>query len=163
MRRGSVGPIGLDRIPERLEPFLVGVAVLDDQRRDAIGMLERQPVADRRAVIHDVHRIAVDAELRQKTVDDVGVMGERVGERLVVGRGAFAEAWIVGRDDVVAIRERRDQIAEHVRRSRKAVQQQHDRRILRPRLAVEDVDAVDFGGAVVNDRNGGLLRSALGC
>ena len=105
----------------------------------------------------------LDAKLRQKAVDDVRIMGERIGERLVVGRGAFAKSRIVGRDDVVAIRERRDQVAEHVRRGRKAVQQQHDRRILRPRLAVEDVDAVDLGGAVMDDWNGGLLRSALGC
>jgi hypothetical protein len=88
-------------------------------------------------------------------------VGERVGKRLVVGRAAFAKSWIVGRDDVIAIRERRDQVAEHVRRSRKAVQQQHDRRICRSCFAVEDVDPVDLGCAVVNDRNRGLLRCAL--
>ena len=160
MRFGSVGPISLDRVPESLEPFLIGVAVLHDQCGHPIGMLERQPVSDRRAVIHEVDCVGADAKLRQKTVDDVGVMGERVGERLVVGRGAFAKSWIVGRNDVVAIRERRDQIAEHVRRGRKAVQQQHDLRILRPRFAIEDVDPVDLGRAVMNNWNGGLMRCA---
>ena len=76
----------------------------------------------------------------------------------MVGRGAFAKSWVIGRDDVVAVRERRDQVAEHVRRGRKAVQQQHDRRIRGSCFAVEDVDPVDFGCAVVNDRNGGVLR-----
>ena len=38
------------------------------------------------------------------------------------------------------------------------MQQQYGRRVLGPRLAVEDVDTVDFGGAVVNDGNGGLRR-----
>ena len=84
-RLGPVGPVGLDRIPERLEALLVGVAVLDDERRDAIGMLEREPIADGRAVIHEIDRIVLDAELRQQAVDDVGIVAERVGERLVIG------------------------------------------------------------------------------
>ena len=96
----------------------------------------------------------------EETVDDVGVMGECVSERLVVRRGALAKARIVGRDDAIAIRERRDQIAEHVRRSRKAVQQQHNGRIRGPRFAIEDIDPIDLGRAVMNDWDCGLLRSA---
>ena len=160
MRLRPVCPIGLDRIPERLEPFLIGVAVLHDEGGDALGMLEREPVADRRAVIHEIDRIVLDAELRQQAVDDVGVVAERVGERLVIGRGALAEARIVRRDDMVAIRERRDQIAEHVRRGRKAVQQQHGRRVGGSGFAVEDIDAVDLDGAIVDDRDRGLFRYA---
>jgi hypothetical protein len=41
------------------------------------------------------------------------------------------------------------------------MEQQHDRCICGSRFAVEDVDPVDLGGAVVDDRNGGLLRCAL--
>ena len=92
MRFRSVSPIGLDRVPESLEPFFVGVAVLHDERGHAVGMLERQPIADRRAVIHEVDGVAADAELRQKPVDDVRIMGERVGERLVVGRARFRQS-----------------------------------------------------------------------
>ena len=117
-----VCPIGLDRIPERLEPLLIGVAVLHDEGGDAVGMLERKPIADWRAVIHEIDRIVLDAELRQQAVDDVGIMAERVGESLVIRRGALAEAGIVWRDDMEAIRERRDQVAEHMGRGRKPVQ-----------------------------------------
>ena len=35
----AVGPIVFDRVPELLEAFLVGVAVLHDESGDALGML----------------------------------------------------------------------------------------------------------------------------
>ena len=44
MRRRAVGPISLDRIPEGLQAFFVGVAVLNDDRRDALRV--RPAVAD---------------------------------------------------------------------------------------------------------------------
>ncbi len=96
----------------------------------------------------------------EQAVDDVGVVPERVGERLVVGRRALAEARIVRRDHVVAIRERRDQIAEHVGRGGKPVQQEHGRRAGGAGFAVEDIDAVDLGRAIVDDRYLALLRYA---
>src|SRR6202042_39802 len=107
MRFRSIGPISLDRVPERSEAFLIGVAILDDQGGHAIGMVAPQPIPARRAVIHDIHRVFAGAELSEETIDDVGVMAECVSERVVVRRGALAEAWIVGGDDAIAIRERR--------------------------------------------------------
>ena len=59
----AVGPVGLDRVPEFLETFLIGIAVLDDERCDALGMLQCKPVSDRRAVIHQVHGVLLRAEL----------------------------------------------------------------------------------------------------
>src|SRR5262249_29986767 len=41
-----VGPIGFERVPELLEAFLVGVAVLYDEGGDALGMLESEAPAD---------------------------------------------------------------------------------------------------------------------
>src|SRR5262249_4244700 len=57
-----VGPIGFDRVPELLEAFLVGAAVLYDEGGDALGMLESEAPADGRPIVHDVHRIALHAE-----------------------------------------------------------------------------------------------------
>ena len=77
-----VGPVGLDRRPEVPQAFFVGVAVLHDQRADALGMLEREPVADRRAIIHHIKRITFRAEMVEQTVGQVGEFREAVGEVL---------------------------------------------------------------------------------
>ena len=127
---------------------------------DAFRVFERKPIADRRAVIHEVDRIGLDAELSQQAVDDVGIMTEGVGEGLVIRRGALAEARIVRRDDMVAICEQWDQIAEHVGGGRKPVQQEHGRRVCRARLTVEDIDTVDLDCAIVDDRDRGPFHYA---
>ena len=107
-------------------------------------MLQRQPPADRRPVVHDVHRVARGAELIEQAIDQRRVAIEGIGEGRAVRHVALAEAGIVRGDHVIAIAEGGDQVAEHVRRRRKAVQQQHDRRISRAGLTVEDADAIDF-------------------
>ena len=48
------------------------------------------------------------------------------------------------------IGQQRDQVAEHVAGAREAVQQQQLRRIRRARLAIEDLEAVHVGGAIVD-------------
>src|ERR1700722_82655 len=53
----TVGPVGLDWIPEFLETLLVGVAILNDKRGDAIRVLEGEAITDGRAVVHEIHRI----------------------------------------------------------------------------------------------------------
>ncbi|MNL49221.1 hypothetical protein D3C87_1721370 [compost metagenome] len=78
-------------------------------------------------------------------------MGEAVGEPGVVRRIAIAEARIVRRDHPVAIGKQRDEVAEHVRRRGKAVQEKHDRRILAAGLAIKDLDAVHRGVTVMDD------------
>ena len=65
-----------------------------------------------------------------------------------IRRAALAEARIVGCDDMVAIGERRNEVAEHVGRSGEAMQQQHGRSIGRACLAIEDVYAVNLGRPV---------------
>ena len=92
MRVRAVGPIGLDRIPELLQPLFVGVAVLHDEARDALGMLQRQSPADGRPVIHDVHGVALDAELIEQAVDEFGEAVERVSELRAVRHVALADS-----------------------------------------------------------------------
>ena len=70
---------------------------------------------------------------------------------------AVAVAGVVGGDDVVLVRQRRDQVAEHLRAGREAVEQQDRRGVLRPGLAVEDVQVADLHGLV---QHGGLLGGA---
>jgi hypothetical protein len=116
-----VGPIGLDRIPEGAEALVIGIAVLHDQPGDALGALQRETPADRRAVVHDVHRVPADAEASQQPVHQRVDAVESVGEGGVGRYVALAEAGVVGRDDAVAVGECRDQVAKHVRGSREAV------------------------------------------
>ena len=112
-------------------------------------MLQGQPPADRSAVVHHVHRVAGDAELLEEAVDEFAEAVEGVGERRAIRHVALAVAGVVRSDHVVAIRERGDQVAEHMRGCRKAVQQQHHGRILRPRLTIEDLDPIDGFGSMV--------------
>ena len=117
-------------------------------------MLQRQPPAHRRAVVHDVHRVTPHPELIEQAVDEFPEAIEGVSKPGAIRHVALAVARIIRRDDAVTIRKRRDQIAEHVRRRRKAVQEQHDRCLRGPGFAIEDVHAVDLGGAVMCDGRG---------
>ena len=65
----------------------------------------------------------------------------------------MAEAGVVRGDQVELVGQGRDQVAEHMRGGREAVQQQDRRGVLRTRLPVEDVQAVDVHGAVRYFRN----------
>ena len=60
------------------------------------------------------------------------------------------EAQVVGSQEVVSVGQGRDQVAEHARVGGKAVEQDHDRRITWPGLAVEDPVTSDDGGPVMN-------------
>jgi len=116
-------------------------------------MLEREPVSNRRAVIHNIHAVPVGADLVGQFLDDISQMRECVLEPGMVGRVALTIAGIVGRDHAVAVRKQRYEVAEHVRRGRKAVQEQDDRCVPGAGLAEEDVHAVDRRALVVNDGN----------
>lgn len=58
--------------------MLVRDGVLDDERRDALGMGEGQPEADRAAVVLQVEAVAGNALLLEEAIDDVGQVVERV-------------------------------------------------------------------------------------
>ncbi len=72
-------------------------------------MLEREPPGDRGAVVLDVNRVAVQAELVEQAGGEVGEGGEGVVELVRAGGGGVAEAEVVGRDDAVAIGQQRDE------------------------------------------------------
>ena len=160
VRLGAVLPVRLERLPEVVvQPLVVGVAVLHHQGGHTLRVPDRQPVADRSAVVLDVERVLLQPDLLGELLHHVGQLVEGVVE-LAYGRGrTVAEAGVVRGDQVELVGQGRDQVAEHMRGSREAVQQQDRRGVLRTRLPVEDVQAVDVHGAVrhFRDRHAQLL------
>jgi hypothetical protein len=115
-----------------------------------------KPEARRRTVVKDIDREAVEADDLGKAVDHVRNTVERVTEFLPRRHIGLAEAGKVRRDDMKSISNERDQVTEHVARAREAVQQQELRRIGRPCLAIENLEAIDIDRAV-SDRSHGIL------
>jgi hypothetical protein len=77
-----------------------------------------------------------------EVIDDLCEIVEGVREFVSRWHGAVAIAGVVGRDDVVFVSERGDQVAEHLRTCREVVQEQDPRGILWACLPIEDVEAV---------------------
>jgi hypothetical protein len=109
------------------EPLNVGITALGDDRSDAVGVAQRQPPANRCAVVLDVDRVPLQTEVVKQRVDVVGEVVEGVLELVDAWHVRVAEAGVVGGDDVVAVGQRRDQVAVLVRAGRCAVQQDHGR------------------------------------
>src|SRR5215469_10459043 len=126
--RGRFLPIFLDRIPALAEAFFVGVAVLRNDGGDAVGMGEGETESDGCAVVEDIDGVTAEAEGFGEAVDDLGKVIEGVAELLAVRSVGETEAGKVGSEDVVALGERRDQVAKHVGRGREPVEQQDDGR-----------------------------------
>src|SRR4029077_1028522 len=126
------------------ESFVVGVAVLHYDSRDAFRVAGRKPVSDRRAIILHVEGVLRQTEYRGELLDDGGEVIEGVSELVPRRHRAVAEAGVVGGEHAVAVGQGRDQVAEHLRTGREAVQQEYCRRVPRPGLAVKDVQAADL-------------------
>ena len=118
---GRILPIGADRIPTVAQAFFVSVAVLRNDRRDPLRMLYCQSEAGRCAVIENIDGIAIKADDFGETVDDRSDPIEAVA---AVGPVGVPEAGQVRRNDVEAIGQERNEIAEHMAGAREAVQQQ---------------------------------------
>src|SRR5262245_43084762 len=113
-------------------------------------MLYGEPVAHRGAVVEDVQGVAAQADRLDEPADHPREVVEGVVELAAGRRDGVAEAGEVGGGDAVAVREQRDQVAEHVRRGGEAVEQQ-DRGVPRlTRLAVKHAVAARVGPAVVD-------------
>src|SRR5215471_9041156 len=108
VRRRSVFPICADQLPACAQAFLIGIAILRDDRRDSLRMLNRQTEAGRRAVIEDVDCIAIEA-------DDLGEAADcfcnPVKGAAPAWRVGSAEARQVGSNDMETIVEARNEVA----------------------------------------------------
>ncbi len=99
-------------------------------------MAPHDAIADRAAVVLVVEPEGVEARLLEQALDDLRETVERVLE--VLGHVGVTEPGIVGREDVEAVGERRDQVAELMRRGGEAAEQQQLRVRRISGLAVED-------------------------
>src|SRR4029077_3812444 len=79
-----------------------------------------------------------------EAIDDARDILERIGEGAAGRHVGLPKPRQVGSDEAEPVRELRDEIAEHVASGGKAVQQQNRWRVLRPSLAIEDLDPVDI-------------------
>src|SRR5262245_17257509 len=153
LQAGRVLPVRLEGLPEVVvQSLVVGVAVLHHDGGDAVRVAGREPVADRRAVILHVEGVLRQAEYRGELLDDGGEVIEGVSELVPRRHRAVAEAGVVGGEHAVAVGQGRDQVAEHLRAGREAVQQEYCRRVLWPGLAVEDVQVTDLDRPVRHSR-----------
>ena len=89
-------------------------------------MLHCQSEADRRAIVEDVDRELLEVEQLSETADHVRDVLEGVGELIPPRLLGHTEARKVGRHDMVAAGQFRDQVAEHMARAREAVKQEDD-------------------------------------
>ena len=111
-----------DAVPGGGEALLVGVRVLDHLPLEPVRVAPDDAIADRAAVVLVVEPEGVEAGLLEQALDDLREPVEGVLE--VVGHLGVAEARIVGREDVEAVGERRDQVAELMRGGGEAAEQQ---------------------------------------
>src|SRR5262249_6852136 len=114
-------------------------------------MLHGQTEPGRRAVIEDVDGIAIEADDLGEAVDRFRDLVEGEASTRQVG---LAEARQVGSDHMEAIGQERDEVAEHVARTRKAMEQQQLLGVRRTRLAIEDVKAVHVRRAIPDSGHG---------
>src|SRR6266436_7153713 len=71
-------PVGTDRSPVVAQTFDIGVAILRDQRRDAVGIAKREPEPNGSTVIEDIDRKPFQTDLFDEVPDNLGQMVEGV-------------------------------------------------------------------------------------
>ena len=113
-------------------------------------MFRRDPETSRRTVVEDIDCEALEADHFGEAINDIGNVIERVSELATRRHVRLSEARQIGRHEMKATGEMRDEVAEHVARAWETMKQQQRRRIRRPCLAIEDLQAVDVGGAIVD-------------
>src|SRR5690348_6906103 len=84
----AVAPIGLSRVPQRTEAFLVRDRILDEHCGHSFGVRFGKAEADWAAVILHHEAIALHSKLFGQMIDHLSDMIERVGELGRTGRVA---------------------------------------------------------------------------
>jgi len=147
-------PTSPDRVPAVAQAFLVGVAVLGDDRRDPVWVLHGEPESGRRAVIEDIDGIAIEADHLRETLDR---LRDPVEGMAAAGHVGLAEARQVGSNNVKAVGQERDEVPEHMAGAREAMEQQQLRGAGRAGRAIEDVEAVHVGSSILDGSHGVFL------
>src|ERR1700678_602017 len=111
MFQGWLSPVALDRLPSIAQTLFVSIAILRDDGGHALGGHQRQAKASWRAVIENVHRIAVKFQSLGKCEDRLCQRVE--GEFIVALRRNLseAEARQIWSDHPIAVGEARNQFS----------------------------------------------------
>ena len=131
--------------PSALRPSSYALPFCRIDGRDPLRMGEREPESDRRAVVEHV-----DRESRQSDGGGEGVhrFGQLIESR-AFRRVGKAEPGKIGRDHMVAVREQRNEVAEHVQnQGRESVQQEQRWSFGITGFAIEDGGAVGDGETI---------------
>src|SRR5215472_3680749 len=77
-------PIFLDGVPALAQALFVSVAILGNDRRDALGISQGEAEADGNTIVEYVDRVATETDGLRKAIDDRGEIAERVAKVLAV-------------------------------------------------------------------------------
>jgi hypothetical protein len=143
-------PVCADRVPAVAEALDIRIAILRDDGGDALGVPHREAETSRRTIVEGIDGEAVESDYFSEAVDSPRDVVEGVAELGPVRHVRLAKPGQIGRNDMKSVRDLRNEIAEHVARSWKAMQQKECGSVRATGLPVEDVDAVD-GYSPVSD------------
>ena len=155
----GVLPVSADGIPAVAQALHIGVAVLGNDRGDTLRMFRCDPESGRRTIIEDIDREAVEADDLGEPVDHARDVVERIVEFVPSRHVRLPEAGQVGRDDVEAVGQQRDQVPEHVARAGETVQQQQRERVGGSGFPVKELKPVDVDGSKSDGTHNVLLQS----
>src|SRR5215831_1030192 len=102
-------PVLLNRVPAFAQPFLVGIAVLRNDCSDPVRVLQRKSETYRSSVVENIQRETAEPNLLDEGANGLCQLLECVAILLAVGRVRESKSRQIGSDDVVAIRQSRDQ------------------------------------------------------
>src|SRR5262249_1997752 len=128
--------------------FDVRIAVLRNDRSDTLRMLQRDPQADGSPVIKDIDREAFQSDHVGEAINRARQIIKGVFEILARKQVGTPEAGQIWRYKMKPIREKRDQIAEHMACARKTMQEQDCRRLRRAGFAIRNLETINSGGAI---------------
>src|SRR5580698_6981957 len=148
--RGMVLPVLLDRIPKVEETTVICVAVLYDEARDLFRMAQCETIANRSAVIHDIHDELGQSKILYQFLDKVRLVFEGVRKCLRIGHAAQSISNVIRRNHMKVRGELRDEVPKHVGGSRKPVQKKYHWSIGWACFTVEELLLIDGYGFVVD-------------
>src|SRR5262249_60171889 len=105
---GRALPVGADRVPAVAEALDIRVAILRDDSGDALGVVDREPEACRRAVIKNIHCESIEPDDFCKAFVQTSYVVECVTEFLSRRHVGLAEAGKVRRNDMKSVGEERN-------------------------------------------------------
>ena len=140
----TIGPKGAPRFPVLAETGVVCYRVLDDESFDPVRVSQDHAKADGATVILHVEGEAGETERFGEVIHDFRDVIEGVRELFRVRPVAVSEAWVIGRDKVIAIGKTGEERLEHSRRGGQTVQQEERRGIFRTCLAIENRETIDL-------------------